>query len=250
LATPENATSADIRTPVMAEADEPSGWDDPPEQHDDETPSIESPPIAGEMPNGEADTVIDGHSEAAWASAAQEDDALDNDEPPVSIRTSRLGARLKPKFALRLPAMSLTTGCAAMAAMVLGLMIWRVDVVRLLPQTAAFYRLAGLGVNLRGLDFKNVKISTETVDGKPVLVIEGTIVAETRKPVEIPRLRFSVRDAQNTEIYAWNAVLEQAAIKPGETAWFRSRLASPPPGGRSVDVRFFNRLDVTAGGGA
>jgi hypothetical protein len=83
-----------------------------------------------------------------------------------------------------------------------------------------------------------------------VLVIEGTIVAETLKPVEVPRLRFSVRDAQNTEIYAWNAVLEQAAIKPGETAWFRSRLASPPPEGRSVDVRFFNRLDVTAGSGA
>ena len=70
-------------------------------------------------------------------------------------------------------------------------MIWRVDVVRLLPQTAAFYKMVGLEVNLRGLAFKDIKITTETVDGKPVLVIEGVIVGETRKPVELPRLRFS-----------------------------------------------------------
>jgi hypothetical protein len=132
---------------------------------------------------------------------------------------------------------------------VLALAIWRAEIVRLLPQTAAFYRLAGLEVNLRGLAFKDVKMSTETVNGKPVLVIEGMIVAQTRKPVELPRLRFSVSDAHGTEIYAWNAVLEQAALKPGETAWFRSRLASPPAEGRSIDVRFFTRQDLATGSG-
>ena len=103
-----------------------------------------------------------------------------------------------------------------MGALVLALLIWRVDVVRLLPQTAAFYKMVGLDVNLRGLVFKDVKVTTETVDGKPVLVIEGVIVGESRKPVELPRLRFSVRDAQGAEIYAWNAVLEQPVLKPGE----------------------------------
>ena len=102
--------------------------------------------------------------------------------------------------------------------------------VRLLPQTATFYKMVGLEVNLRGLTFKDVKITTETVDGKPVLVIEGVIVGEAKKPVELPRLRFSVRDAQGAEIYAWNAVLEQTVLKPGERAWFKSRLASPPAG--------------------
>jgi hypothetical protein len=120
-------------------------------------------------------------------------------------------------------------------------------VVRLLPQTAAFYKLVGLEVNLRGLTFKDVRITTETVEGKPVLVIEGVIVGEASKPVELPRLRFSVRDAQGAEIYAWNAVLEQAVLKPGERAWFKSRLASPPPEGRHIDVRFFNKRDLAGG---
>jgi hypothetical protein len=142
---------------------------------------------------------------------------------------------------------SLPVACAAMGALALALMIWRIDVVRLLPQTAKFYEMVGLNVNLRGLAFKDIKISNETVDGKPVLVIEGMIVGETRKPVELPRLRFSVRDEQGAEIYAWNAVLEQPVLNPGESAYFKSRLASPPPEGRNIDVRFFNKRDLAGG---
>jgi hypothetical protein len=141
----------------------------------------------------------------------------------------------------------LPTACAAMGALVLALVIWRAELVRLLPQTAAFYKLVGLDVNLRGLRFKDVKVSSEMVEGKPVLVIEGSITGESNKPLEIPRLRFSVRDAQGAEIYAWNSVLEQSVLRPGERAQFKSRLASPPPEGRNIDVRFFNKRDLTGG---
>ena len=120
-----------------------------------------------------------------------------------------------------MPAVGLPTACAAMGALMLALMIWRADIVRLLPQTATFYRMVGLEVNLRGLAFKDIKITNETVDGKPVLVIEGMIVGETRKPVELPRLRFSVRDAQGAEIYAWNAVLEQTGAEAGRARLFQ-----------------------------
>jgi hypothetical protein len=134
-----------------------------------------------------------------------------------------------------------------MGALVLALVIWRADVVRLVPQTAAFYKMVGLEVNVRGLSFKDVKITTETMEGKPVLVIEGAIVGVARKPIELPRLRFSVRDAQGAEIYAWNALLEQAVLNPGQRAWFKSRLASPPPEGRNIDVRFFSKRDIAGG---
>ena len=62
----------------------------------------------------------------------------------------------------------------------------------------------------------------------------------------MPRLRFIVRDAQGSEIYAWTAVLEQPGLNPGDTTWFKSRLASPPAEGRSLDVRFFNKTDLGA----
>ena len=138
----------------------------------------------------------------------------------------------------------LPAACAAMGALMAALIVWRADTVRLLPQTAPFYRMVGLDVNLRGLAFKDIKFTTETVDGKQVWVIEGVIVDNVRKPVDIPRLHFSVRDAQGAEIYAWNTVPEQSVLKPGERAFFKSRLASPPVEGRNIDIGFVGPRDA------
>ncbi len=179
-------------------------------------------------------------------------DADDSEEVEREPRGAWFGHLLKRRRPARASGRlgfltGLPTTVAAMGALVVALLVWRADVVRVLPQTAGFYKLAGLNVNLRGVSFKDVKVSTETVEGKPVLVIEGVIVGETRKPVELPRLRFSVRDAQGSEIYAWNTVLDQTTLQPGERAWFKSRLASPPAEGKSIDIRFFNKRDVAGG---
>jgi hypothetical protein len=207
---------------------------------DQATPVVESPSISAEWPtDGEGAPTGDPNLSVAR-------DAIAAGGPKPSKRRRPKTSLLSRRPAL--PTVSLTTACAAMGALLLALTIWRADVVRLLPQTAAFYKMVGFDVNLRGLVFKDVKITTESVEGKPVLVIEGVIIGEAKKPVELPRLRFSVRDAQGSEIYAWNSVLEQPVLKPGEKAWFKSRLASPPPEGRAIDVRFFNKRDIASGG--
>lgn len=213
-----------------------------------DTPVVESPSIASDWPTEDTKEIEDEWSAAARA--AEEDVAGAQHQSWFRGLFRRRGARVSRPAATAAPRKSLVglpTGCAAMGALVLALVIWRGDMVRLLPQTAAFYKLVGLEVNLRGLAFKDVKLSSETVDGKQVLVIEGVIVGEGKKPLDIPRLRFAVRDAQGAEIYAWNTVLEQTVLRPGERAFFRSRLASPPPEGRNIDVRFFNRRDIAGG---
>jgi predicted Zn finger-like uncharacterized protein len=246
LARPEDAVDMTAPVSAMAEAgaedagaDAAAEWEALAREDDSqtgETPIVDSPSIAGDGSSAETD----------WPSDAQHD-ALDAWRPQPQPWFRRL---LRPPAPFRAPGksfVSLPMTCAAIGALVLALVIWRVDVVRLLPQTASFYTMVGLEVNLRGLLFKDVKITSETVEGKPVLVIEGVIVGEARRPVELPRLRFSVRDAQGAEIYAWNALLEQTVLKPGERAWFKSRLASPPPEGRNIDIRFFNKRDVSGG---
>ena len=209
------------------------------EEEGQDAPVVDSPSISAGWPEGE------GSQPGSDRPSAARPDAEDHAEVPITTHRQRLARLLAslPRIPF-MPSFGLPTACAAMGALILALMIWRADVVRLLPQTATFYRMVGLEVNLRGLAFKDIKVSNETVDGKPVLVIEGTIVGDSKKPVELPRLRFSVRDAQGTEIYAWNAVLEQPVLKPGERAYFKSRLASPPPEGRNIDVRFFNKRDL------
>ena len=246
LARPEHAMAAQAPATAGDSDDVAAEWErmaDEDADTDQGIPVVDSPSISADWPAG-------GASEADWS----QHDMAEPDATRPGLR-SRLGRLFKPKARSGAPARSrlhvpfagLPTACAAMGALVLALVIWRGEMVRLLPQTASFYKLVGLDVNLRGLMFKDVKISSESVDGKPVLVIEGVITAETRKAVELPRLRFSVRDAQGAEIYAWNAVLEQPILKPGETAWFKSRLASPPPEGRNIDVRFFNKRDIAGG---
>jgi predicted Zn finger-like uncharacterized protein len=240
LARPEDAVEF-APTPVMAGAggegesqDAAAEWDALAREGeaDSEAPHVDSPSIAGGWQNS-----------TDWP--AERDDEH-GEESSRSGRFAWLGNALPHLPQFRAP-FGLPTACAAMGALVLALVIWRADLVRLLPQTAAFYKLVGLDVNLRGLRFKDVRVSSEMVEGKPVLVIEGSITGESNKPLEIPRLRFSVRDAQGAEIYAWNSVLEQSILRPGERAQFKSRLASPPPEGRNIDVRFFNKRDLTGG---
>ena len=251
LARPEDALEV-VPAMVPAGADAAGDWQTMDRQdHAGEPPMVESPSISADWP-GEGDR--EGHGAAEdWPEVAQQDAVAHADVEAAAgpKRRFRLLRLFRRPSLPRIPFMpvvgALPTTCAAMAALIVALVVWRNDVVRLLPQTALFYKMVGLEVNLRGLAFKDLKITHETVDGKPVLVIEGVIVGQTRKTVELPRLRFSVRDAQGAEIYAWNAVLEQSVLNPGERAFFKSRLASPPPEGRNIDVRFFNKRDLAGG---
>ena len=249
LARPEDAIDTIALQPAMAEVNHPheetdaAEWNTAADRDGDgerDAPVIDSPSIAADWRTGEQD--------AAWPSATDHD-RDDDAEGGRRSRAGWFGGKTPPRgrraSGQYLP--GAPTICAAMGALLVALIVWRADVVRLLPQTAAFYRMVGQDVNLRGLSFRDVKVSTETVEGKPVLVIEGAIVGQTSKAIDLPRLRFSVRDAKGTEIYAWNAVMEQSVLKPGDRASFKSRLASPPTEARSVDIRFFNRRDIADG---
>ena len=120
----------------------------------------------------------------------------------------------------------------------------RSEIVRFFPQTASLFELVGLGVNLRHLTFDGVKISREESDGVSVLAVEGTIISQSGNPVEVPRLRFAVRNATGQEIYAWTARPSRSILEPGQKLPFRSRLASPPADASDVLVRFVNAEDA------
>ena len=147
----------------------------------------------------------------------------------------------------RWPLPGLPIAILALIALNAALIAWRADVVRVAPQTASLYAAIGLPVNLRGLSFADVTTATETHDGVQVLVVEGTIASASARVVEVPRLRFSVRNPGGQEVYTWTALPARSLLAPGETLAFRSRLASPPPDARDVLVRFFNRRDIVAG---
>jgi predicted Zn finger-like uncharacterized protein len=169
-------------------------------------------------------------------------------EPPEDIETyaarrDKRGRRLS----LRWPLSNLQSVILALLVIDAILVGWRNDFVRVFPQTASFYAMLGLPVNLRGVILSDTATTTEQHDGVPILVVEGNIVNDTSRIVDVPRLKFVVRNAANEEIYSWTAVPPRANLPPGETVAFRSRLASPPPDGRDVLVRFVTRRDIISG---
>lgn len=124
---------------------------------------------------------------------------------------------------------------------------WRRDFVRVLPQTASFYAALGLPVNLRGLSFDDVATRMEARDGVPILVVQGNVINDTGAIIEVPRLKFIVRNAARQELYSWTAVPSQPRLSAYQAEAFTARLASPPPGSHDVLVRFLNPRDFLAG---
>jgi predicted Zn finger-like uncharacterized protein len=132
---------------------------------------------------------------------------------------------------------------------VLGALVgWRSDVVRVMPGTASLFAAIGLPVNLRGLAFSEVTTSKEAHDGATILVVQGTITNISKQPRDVPRIRLAVKNAKGTVVYTWTSLPERTALAPGDSQPFQTRLASPPPDGQSVEVRFFTRRDIARGG--
>ena len=140
-----------------------------------------------------------------------------------------------------------------LVALLLGLIVVigataREPLVQAFPDLAGYYAAIGIPVNLRGIEFRDLRTSHETQAGVPVLIIEGEILNPTRQTKDIPRLRLSVSGADEQEIYSWTAQLPRESLGAREFLTFRSRLASPPEEARQVNVRFLHRTDLSENG--
>ena len=201
---------------------------------------VEAPPIAPvDLDAGRPPIDMPMADHVAERAGARQEDI-----ETFAARRSRRGARRRQ---WRWSMSRLQTAILALLIVDSILVGWRKDVVRVLPQTASFYALMGLSVNLRGLVFEGVATSTEEHEGVPILVVEGKIVNDAGSIADVPRLKLAVRNAARQEIYSWTAAPPRATLSPGEAVAFRTRLASPPPDSRDVLVRFVNRRDIVAG---
>jgi predicted Zn finger-like uncharacterized protein len=199
--------------------------------------AVDAPPIVPvDLDEGRSD--VDGD---------QSDQPVHQAEDIESV-AARRQQRSSAGLSLRWPLSPWQTVILALALADTILIGWRNDVVRALPQTASFYALLQLPVNLRNLTFNDVTTGMEQHEGVPILVVEGNVFNAARKPEDVPRLKFIVRNAARQEIYSWTAVPSIASLAPGEAVSFRTRLASPPANAQDVVLRFVNRRDVVAGG--
>ncbi|MBA5778590.1 zinc-ribbon domain-containing protein [Stappia sp. F7233] len=122
----------------------------------------------------------------------------------------------------------------------------RTEIVARVPDLAGLYQLAGLEVNLRGLEFKDLRTFREVEAGTVVLVIEGTIENPGKKASYVPAVRLALRSEDAQEIYAWIVEPKVRQLEAGETTRFRTRLTTPPDLAADIHVRFTDRRNQQA----
>jgi hypothetical protein len=111
------------------------------------------------------------------------------------------------------------------------------DVARIWPASASVYEALGMDVNIRG--FKIIASHSQELNNSvPVIVINGQIINETDRELDVPKVRLAVRDQGGKEIYHWTVLADQSRLGPREHGTFKARLESPPADAADLEVRF------------
>jgi predicted Zn finger-like uncharacterized protein len=207
-------------------------------------PAPDITPAAAHRESFEPEAIPDApslvpHMEQSLADEARHGHESDDVETFAARRQRLKSRRKQANRSSRWTAMIL-----ALLILNLALIGGRAEVVRYLPQTASLFAAIGLPVNLQQLKFENVRITPSGADGNG-LAVDGTIVSIADKPINVPILRFAVRNAAGQEIYTWTTMPQRRMLDPGDKLDFHSELASPPPDAKDVLVRFLTAEEAT-----
>ena len=160
---------------------------------------------------------------------------------PDKFRTNRIGAIidwLMRRNFRRIGGVLLLGGALAMTVM---LVLMRDTLVKQSPDLASLYSMVGLDVNLRGLEFRNLRTFMEVEDGRRVLVVEGSIRNLQKETNSVPAVRLSIRSTDHQEVYAWTVEPRTKRLNALDETRFRTILADPPAGASDIQVRFVDR---------
>jgi len=160
---------------------------------------------------------------------------------PNKFRRNHIGALLNWLFRRnyrRIGGITLFAGAVAVCAMFI---LMRDNVVKQSPDLASLFQLIGFDVNLRGLEFRNLRTFTEVEDGKRVLVVEGSIRNLLQERNTVPAVRLSIRSGDLQEVYAWTVEPRTKSLNALDETRFRTILADPPANASDIQVRFVER---------
>jgi len=217
--------------------------DDPEPIADVKAPKKDTPPPAKKGEAGNKKAAADATPEANPKSAdietlAKRPKIIVN---PDKFRTNRIGPIidwLMRRNYRRIGGVLLLGGALAMTVL---LVLMRDTLVKQSPDLASLYSMVGLDVNLRGLEFRNLRTFMEVEDGRRVLVVEGSIRNLQKERNSVPAVRLSIRSADFQEVYAWTVEPRTKNLNALDETRFRTILADPPAGASDIQVRFVDR---------
>jgi predicted Zn finger-like uncharacterized protein len=139
-------------------------------------------------------------------------------------------------------------GMAAVLVLTIGAaLVFRVDVVRLWPQTAAAYAGVGLPVNQLGLAIEGLTVETALKDGHAAYSVTGTIRNVEGHTITSPPLKMILVNKAGRPLVTKIARPADPRIPPGESRHFGLVIPDPPSTAAELEVSFATDLAPGAG---
>ena len=188
------------------------------------------PPAAGQPPK------------PAPAAAAPAVDELVVDGPPPARVAEPLpfrptGSRLQPRRdAGGGKVLVWASSAVAVTVLISAAILFRAQVVQMLPLSQAAY--AGLGLPVSSLAIENVRADPAFQGGRPVLAVSGQIRNLRDAPADAPPLKVSLLDRFGRPFAAKVAHPINAAVPGRAIRHFAIAIVDPPAGAHDLKVAF------------
>lgn len=118
------------------------------------------------------------------------------------------------------------------------------QVTVMFPSAAQLYAKAGVHVNTRGLEFREISYRRVLEEGAVVLEIEGRVVNVSKIKHDLAPVHISLLDDDKQNLYSWTLKAEPGSVEPKGAATFKTRLAAPPSDASNLRVRFARPNEV------
>jgi predicted Zn finger-like uncharacterized protein len=173
------------------------------------------------------------------AAAAPVDPADDLEITGPELRQRRRTPPPEPRKKSAVGAVVAWTALAATLALVaVAGIVFRGEVVKLLPQSSRAYAAVGLPVNSLGLVFEQVKADTVFQGGRPVLSVTGAIHNVADHAADAPPLRIDLLNKAGKPVAAKVARPIDPRIPAGAKRHFAITIVDPPSTAHDLQVAF------------
>ncbi|MCA8902312.1 MAG: zinc-ribbon domain-containing protein [Hyphomonas sp.] len=133
--------------------------------------------------------------------------------------------RQKSRFAAL---MSWIVMAGAFFSMGVGAIVLRNDVVKVWPQAAGAYKMAGFRVNRFGIEFDAIERSRTFNDTVPVVTVSGRAINVARSTVHTPLVRVDLKDERGRTVATRYGPITPAVLTSGGRGTFQVVLEQAP----------------------
>ena len=212
----------------------------------DVPPSVRQLIPKGEVPPPEVMRSISEIKAALESKTGKTLSTVASDNAPATPAQKKALGQLERRqraFLSTLPAAQLSrvlrvAGIGLLVAVIGGGVLFRTDIVRMVPDLAGLYAAMGLKVNVVGLDFSEVSTLLSRKGDTDVLTVNATIYGVEPRRVLVPPVVVTLLGSDNKPVYAWSVAPKQRDLEPGEAIGFSAELAAPPDDAKQVRLGF------------